>query len=165
MSHTQLQLILDQFATQGTFSDEVIAQFCDSTALQIATVKHFWEHKDRAFAVALLNSFIAHRKAEILDVTMHELMLGAHLVGMHQQPEDILLNWKAKTVDFDSYCAVDIQVVPFIGVEATIEYLSNLQTKEAKEALEYISECNEAGDFDDMDEFFSFDKLPYWLKE
>lgn len=45
------------------------------------------------------------------------------------QIEDCALIWEAKTLDSDSYCAVDIQLVVFAGVDVTIDYLRNAVKK------------------------------------
>jgi hypothetical protein len=110
-----------------------------------------------------LNTFIELRKDPSKEIYGEDLMLGCYIVGLHRQIEDCLLIWKAKNVDFDSYCSVDIPLVVFAGVEPTSSYLQNVNNEEAKAALEYVQSCSKAGDFDNLDEYFSPNKLPWWI--
>jgi len=82
-------------------------------------------------------------------------MLAGFILGMHKQVQDCIKIWQAKKVDFDCYCGIDIQLVPFAGVDETISYLREQKTDEANKALEYVLACTKAGDFDDLNEYYS----------
>ncbi len=67
---------------------------------------------------------------------------------------------ECKNNDFDTFCAVDIQLAVFAGVAETIAYLETQNADEAKEALKYILKCNTAGDFENLASFYDKRKLP-----
>ena len=90
-------------------------------------------------------------------------MLACYILGLHNQIEDCLKIWEAKYTDFDTYCGLDIQLVPFAGVNETIEFLKGQITKEGREAFNYVSDCKKAGDFEELEEYYSNDKLPWFI--
>ena len=88
-------------------------------------------------------------------------MLACYILGKHGQVEDCMKVWETKQIDFDTYCYVDIQLVPFAGIQETIEYLETQNSEEAKKALEYVVACSEAGDFDDLEQYFK--ETPWYV--
>ncbi len=90
-------------------------------------------------------------------------MLACYIVGLHQQIADCLVIWNAKITDFDTFCAVDIQLAVFAGVAETIAYLETQNADEAKDALKYILKCNTAGDFENLASFYDKRKLPWFI--
>ncbi|MCK0471168.1 hypothetical protein MW695_07210 [Alkalihalobacillus sp. APA_J-10(15)] len=74
------------------------------------------------------------------------------------------LLWAAKNIDFDTYCAFDIQLIIGAGLENTIAYLSEKNDDYSQKALEYILSCKESGDFDDMVSWYDwkFDYFNGW---
>ncbi len=147
----------------GKFSANDIAEIRANRQLRSALCHCFYEYKDRRFALAMLNTFIELRKDPTKEILMDDLMLCGYILGLHKQVEDCLLIWKAKNVDFDTYCGFDIQLMVFGGVEATIGYLENSQLPDAKEALDYVRNCDATGDFDELDEYFSRKIFPWWV--
>lgn len=87
----------------------------------------------------------------------------ACLITLHKRVKDCLLIWKEKNTDFDTYCGVDIQLVPFMGVSATIAYPKASDDPEVVKALEYISECNDGDEFEDLESYYSNVFLYWWL--
>lgn len=152
----EIQTLLNNFATHQSFADNEIAAIRTDDACREALVDHFRTNRNRPFALALLNKFIQLRKHPENEnyIAMEDLMLASFILGMHQQIEDCLKVWEAKNVDFDSFCGVDIQLVPFAGVAETIAYLSTQTGQEADKALEYVLECKKSGDFDDLEEYY-----------
>lgn len=112
-----------------------------------------YPHRD--FSIGLLSALIYLRKTQESDIGIEDIMFGCLLVTIHRQIEDCLLLWKAKNTDFDTFCGLDIQLIPFMGVPATVTYLQTSHDPDATKALEYILECNENGDFDELDNYYS----------
>src|ERR1700750_999148 len=137
------------------FSASYIAEIQTNGQLRSALCQYFYEHKDRRFALAMFNTFVELRKAPTNEILMDDLMFCSYILGLHKQIEDCLLIWKAKNVDFDTYCGFDIQLMVFAGVESTIHYLETSQSPVAKEALAYLRNCDAVGDFDELDKYFS----------
>jgi hypothetical protein len=77
--------------------------------------------------------------------------------------EDCLRIWNAKTTDFDTFCYIDIQLVPFAGLDETINFLKAINTNEAKDALKYLLDCKKSGDFDNLDGYYAKDSLPWYV--
>ncbi|BDD10837.1 hypothetical protein FUAX_32690 [Fulvitalea axinellae] len=129
------------------------------------TVKELRKKPNREFALDLLAFVIENRQKENYNIGDGEnIMFASYLVGLHKHVEDCLVIWKAKTIDFDASCLVDIQLVVFAGVDITLKYLKNLKSDDNSEELfKYIQDCKEAGDFDEIDEYFSNENIPWWV--
>lgn len=158
-----IEKILENFHKAKTISDETIDSIQNDNELRIAFVNHFRQHKDREFVLALLDTFISIRQDPNGEMPAENLMFACYIVGLHNQIEDSLKIWEAKNADFDTYCGLDIQLVPFAGVKETIEFLSKQTNEEGKKAFEYVNKCSQCGDFDDLEEYFSKDALPWWI--
>ena len=98
-----------------------------------------------------------------IPVSGDEIMLACYILGLHGQVADCLEIWKAKGVDFDAFCYIDIQLAIFAGVNKTLDYLKSETSDEAQAACKYIQECKEAGDFDTIDTYFNPDNLPWFI--
>ncbi len=68
-----------------------------------------------------------------------------------------------KSTDESTFCYVDIQLVPFAGVEETISFLKSQNTEKTEKILEHIEACNKSGNFDNLEEYYSVEKLPWWI--
>ncbi|MEL6820733.1 MAG: hypothetical protein AAFP70_03140 [Calditrichota bacterium] len=120
-------------------------------------------HPNREFAKALLENVVLARKNEVFDLGITEnLMYAAYLLTMHAHIEDALHIWRAKTVDFDTYCGFDVELIVFAGYAETLDYLKQESSEEALEAAAYILACGEPY-FDNLDQYFSKDQLPWWI--
>jgi hypothetical protein len=161
--YMQTQDLLANYHNTKTISDHGISHIQKNRELRSELCKYFRTNQDRTFAVDLLNSLIERRKAPEAQISIENLMLGCYVIGLHQQIEDCLLIWKAKNVDFDAYCGVDIQLMAFAGILPTIDYLKTVNSNEAAEALEYFQGCLEEGDFDNLETYFSPDNLLWWI--
>lgn len=159
----KIQEIINRFHIENDLNDETVAQLQSSADLRAELVKNSIQNPDREFALALLNKFIAIRKLPSGTMPADNLMLACYNLGLNNCVEDCLKIWEAKTVDFDTYCGLDIQLVVFVGIEKTTTFLKAQKSVEAAEALEYITECATAGDFDDLDRYFNTGKLPYYI--
>ncbi len=158
-----IKTILENFHRDKTISDQTIDFIQNNHELRIAFVNHFRQYQDREFSLALLDRFISIRQNPNGEMTTEGLMFACYILGLHNQIKDSLKIWEAKNADFDTYCGLDIQLVPFAGVKETIDFLRKQTTEEGKKAFDYISECSKCGDFDSLDEYFSKDTLPWWI--
>lgn len=157
----EIETIIKNFKTRHIFSDHEISAIQTDQTLRAELVNHFRVNRDRTFALALLDTFIELRKEPKNEVSIDDLMLASFIIGMHGKVEDSLKIWEAKTVDFDTYCGVDIQLVPFAGVNETVSFLQAQNDDEAKEALKYVLACSKAGDFEDLEEYYN--ETPWWV--
>jgi len=129
-------------------------------------VNHFKENKNRDLALKLLEKFSKIRNQPYpnnYDIGSEALMLSAYILGLHQNIEDCLKIWNTKTIDFDTFCGFDIQLVVFAGVNRTIDYLKTINSDESQDALKYIEECKISGDFEDIENYFSENHSPWFV--
>lgn len=129
-------------------------------------INHFRENKNRDLALKLLEKFSEIRNQPYpnnYDIGSEALMLSAYILGLHQNIEDCLKIWNTKTIDFDTFCGFDIQLVVFAGVNSTIDYLKTINSDESEDALKYIEECKISGDFEDIENYFSEDQSPWFI--
>lgn len=147
--------IINELKTTSNLSSETIEEIEDNENLRIEMVQYFSQYLNREFALNFLNLLIELRKKDDLGISGDSLMLACHILGKHKQVEDCLKVWEAKQVDFDTFCYIDIQLMPFQGVQETIKYLETQTSHEAQKALNYIIDCSKAGDFDNLEEYYS----------
>jgi hypothetical protein len=157
-----INTILKTFNKDKIISDKIIDSIKNDRELRIAFINYFRQNKNREFALALLDKFISIRQDPNSKMPAENLMFACYILGLHNNIEDSLKIWEAKNTDFDTYCGLDIQLVPFFGVKETIEFLSKQTTKEGKKAFEYVNKCSECGDFDDLEKYFAKETLPWW---
>ena len=158
-----LQEIIKVFDETLEISLESIIEFQTKDELRKDLLGYFKSNKNRKFALGLLDEFSKLRRSENGIVSIEDLMLAAYVLGQHNHIEDSFEIWKVKCIDFDTYCGVDIQLMVFAGVAKTKEYLETAGYADAISAMEYISECDKCGDFDHLDEYFSHNKLPWFV--
>lgn len=158
-----INTILGNFQIDKIVSRDTIYSIQNDNGLRIALVNHFRKHKDRDFAINLLDTFIDIRQQPNGEMPVEDLMFASYILGLHYQIEDSLKIWRAKNVDFDTYCGLDIQLVPFIGIKETIEFLKAQTTEEGNKAFQYLTECSKCGDFDNLDEYFSTEQMPWFI--
>lgn len=165
-NQTEKEMInIDSIVNKYNFSNEI----SDEDALiilsleRIETLKYIIKNPNRKFALALLNKIIEKRKIQNDIGNGDNIMFVCYILGKHKEIQDSLTIWKAKNVDFDAACYVDIQLCVFNGIKETIEYLKSINEKDAENALEHIVECENAGDFQEIEEYFSNENLPWWI--
>lgn len=154
--------ILQKFQTSGILPGEVLTSIENDPVFRTDVVAYFRHEKNRTFAIQLLDELIDMRKGPS-GVSGDSLMLACYILGLHNEIEDCLKIWEAKMVDFDTYCYIDIQLVPFAGVDETIAYLQSQVSQEAKMAVEYLTTCKDNGEFNNLDAYFSHDILPWFV--
>ncbi len=153
--------VLENFKSNNSFSSDTILAIQSDSKLRSDLVTHFQTNRDRQFALSLINMFIELRKYPDNEISINDLMLAGYLLGMHGHVEDCLKVWEAKSVDFDTLAGVDIQLIPFAGVDRTISFLKTQTEEEAKQALEYIQDCLAAGDFEELGDYYT--ETPWWV--
>ena len=153
--------VIEELKRSGTLSASTIEEVEENRELRHGLVHYFTQHKDRDFALAFLKKLADIRRDPQGVMTGDSLMLACYILGKHGHVEDCMRIWETKTIDFDTYCYVDIQLVVFAGVEKTIEYLKSLESEDAKEALEYVMECLEGGDFENIEAYHN--NVPWYI--
>ncbi|NIG54063.1 hypothetical protein [Chitinophaga sp. Cy-1792] len=152
---------INRYQQTNTLTAAEAKEVCEEPLRQLL-FDYFKTHKNRNFALALLNRLIELRKDPDNLVSGDDLMLACYILGQHKQVEDCLLIWKAKRTDFDSYCYIDGQLIAFMGAQPTIDFLKTVNSEEAADALFYTTGCVESGDYDSLDEYYSRNSY-YWL--
>jgi hypothetical protein len=155
--------VLTEFQNDKTIRDEFVESIEENRQLRIELIDYFKANQDRDFVIHLLDKMVAFRRQENKGMTGDSIMLACYLLGLHKNVEDCLKIWNAKTTDFDTYCYVDIQLVPFAGLDKTIDYLKDSSSKEAEDALKYVLDCKKSGDFDELDSYYTKDSLPWYV--
>ena len=107
---------------------------------------------DRALGRHLLQLDIDSLRGESSGMT-DELRLSALLLYKIGNVEDAPLLWEAKTVNFDTVCGLDIQLLVGAGVDETIAYLRDLGDEQSLGAVSYIEGCRATGDFNHLDTY------------
>jgi hypothetical protein len=128
---------------------------------QLQLINYLQNEPDRDFAIYFLNDAITKRENKNYPFDLEDLMFASYLLAIHRNPEDALLIWKAKEIDFDTHCGHDIQLMVGGGVNETIAFLKGQKSIEAKHALTYLNGCVKAGDFDDIEIYY--EERPWFL--
>jgi hypothetical protein len=102
---------------------------------------------DRSEIIAGLEEEIT-RDEECDETLMRLLCAQLFSLGV---AEDSLLIWRAKSLNFDTFCGIDVQLLCGAGLEQTKAFLADAGTEDAAKALEYLGEAEESGDFDGFD--------------
>ena len=158
--------LLNEFKENNSLSTATIEYLDTDEKIGKELVFYFRKNKNRDLALHLLEKAIEIRSQPYpngYDMSGVILMLFSYILGMHKNMEDCLKIWEAKTVDFDTFCLVDIQLVVFAGLEETIAFFKSQESDESKDALKYVEECKEAGDFENIENYFSEVTVPWFV--
>ncbi|WP_062062907.1 hypothetical protein [Aquimarina longa] len=158
-----LDLILSDFEKTKDISDEILNLIQSQDELRKSLFDYFLTNKNREFALLLLDKFVEIRKKPEGGMPAEDLMFACYLLGMNNDIADSIKIWNAKRTDFDSLCAVDIQLVMFSGLNETKKFLKSQKTDDSIDALNYIIECEESGDFDLLKDYFDKKSLPWFV--
>lgn len=156
----KVPVIIDHFNTHRSIPTDDITWILSNKR---ELYNYFHSYRNRDFAIGLLTALIILRKPYESNIYIEDLMFACFIVTLHKNIEDCLLIWEAKNADFDTYCGLDIQLVPFMGLPATIAYLQASNDPEAKKALDYINKCYDGGDFEELENYYSNPDLTEWL--
>jgi len=158
-----IQDVLNHFHTENDITAEIITAIQNTADLRTELIAYSRLNGDRAFAIALLDKFIAIRKTPDGNMPVEDLMLACYNLALHNTVEDCLIIWEAKNADFDTYCGLDLQLVLFAGFEKTIDFLQQHESFEALDVAGYIDRCKAADDLDGLENYFSPNILPWYL--
>lgn len=153
--------IINELEETKQLSAETIEQIEENEELRYDLVNYFSTNKNRTFALELLRILTNIRRDHDGIMSGESLMLACYILGKHNQIEDCMAIWETKTIDFDTFCYIDIQLMPFAGVNETIAYLKTQTSKESSNALEYVIGCKKAGDFNNLKEYYG--EKPWFL--
>ncbi len=104
----------------------------------------------------ILTREMEYRRAEPTGDLYENLYWAAFLLYRIGDLNDVLLLWRAKNLDFDTFCGFDIQFLVGAGVNSTIQYLHPSFDPEAWKAEAYILGCKNSGDFEDLEGWFDW---------
>jgi hypothetical protein len=155
--NAEIKRIVKTFQKKNKIDDSDFQEFLEEFGARLKKdlIHYFNEDKNIEFARYLLTKAIEERKKDIILIFIEDLSLFSYILGEHKQQEDVHLIWQAKNADFDTWCGFDGELLCFMGVDATLDYLKNIDNKEAKEASEYIAYFKQA----DIDDYF---KRPHY---
>lgn len=158
-----IKTIIQTYHAEAHLPDEMFKAIETDEAFRISLVNYFRVHQDRIFIIALLDELIKMRK-QVDGISGDSLLLACYLLGLHNEVEDWLKIWEAKTIDFDTYCYIDIQLMPFAGMEKTMAYLqTQADNPKVIAAMEYLADCSNAGDFENYEDYYSKDAMPWFV--
>ncbi|QHT70599.1 hypothetical protein GXP67_30070 [Rhodocytophaga rosea] len=155
--------LISDWNVNRQFSDKQLSSIFENSILKIEVIDYLKVNPNREFAQNFLERVLSKRREGSDIGTGDNIMFASYLLGLHGNVEDSLLIWRAKNVDFDAFCYVDIQLVVFAGVEETIGFFILLNTEESTKAAEYLKQCKDAGNFGDINEYYSAEQLPWWI--
>jgi len=156
-----LEAIIDEFERSDSIPTSIIDAIENDPDVRHQLAVYFSKYKNRNFVLALLDTLTFMRKDPGSEVSGDSLMLACYLLGKHGQIEDCMKIWETKTIDFDTYCYIDIQLLPFAGVQKTIDYLKTQTTDDAKRALEYVIASSKANDFKNLEQYYK--ETPWFI--
>lgn len=150
--------LLSRYGATNTITEDDIAEIQDNENLRWDLYNYILLHKNRNFILALLHKMTKLRakgwEKDVLYVNADSIMFACYLLGLHGQVEDSLEIWKAKITDFDTHCAVDIELMVFAGVDETLTYLEKQEPINGFDAFEYATGCYKAGSFEGLENYF-----------
>ena len=155
----EIKRIVKTFQKKRNIEDADFQDFLEEfgARLKKELIHYFNENKNLEFARYLLKKAIEERKKDIILIFIEDLSLFSYILGEHKQQEDVHLIWQAKNSDFDTWCGFDGELLSFMGVDTTLNYLKSRDTQQAKEAKEYIEHFKQA----EVDDYFK--RTHYYL--
>jgi len=126
--------------------DDVNAEFREALCREL---NRTLQKEDRYFIHYLLEQEILYHRA-LPGGVYFNIQRCAYLLFRLGYVDDSLLIWRAKTVNFDTHCGVDVQLLVGAGVEDTIAWLKNEGSLDAQNAVSWIEGCLGTGDFKNL---------------
>jgi hypothetical protein len=154
-----IKRIIQRFQKKKSIEDLDFQDFLEEFGARLkgGLLQYFIENKNPELARYLLKKGIEERKKDVIIVFIEDLSLFSYILAQHKQQEDVLLIWQAKNADFDTWCGFDGDLLCFMGVQHTLDYLKNITTQNVLEVYDYVKEYNQ-GDVDDY-----FQRPHYYL--
>jgi hypothetical protein len=107
---------------------------------------------DRALLCFVLEQEILSRVQDGGGEFFENLYWAGFLLSLVAHVEDVRVLWRAKTLDFDTWCGFDVQFLVGAGVSLTLSFLQSLQEEWASAAWAHLEQCQQAGDFADLEQ-------------
>jgi hypothetical protein len=147
-------VLLETMTYSETTGDETAMP---SAALRAAVLEELQQTlvpADRALLCFILEQEMLARGAEEDggDEFFENLYWAGFLLSTVAHVEDVRLLWKAKTLDFDTWCGFDVQFLVGAGVSLTLSYLHSVPEEWASAAWAHLQQCQQAGDFADLEQ-------------
>jgi hypothetical protein len=158
-----IPIILADFEKNQGISQSVMDSIQQDEVLRIELQNYFRNFPNHQFALSLLQAFITLRQTKHSALPIEDLMYAAYLLGLHQQIEDCLKIWEAKNLDFDTYAGLDIELMLFGGVDATLNFLELHPEPAAQKAQQYILKLVDTVQFDNLNDYFSLKLIPWYV--
>jgi hypothetical protein len=155
-----IKRIIQRFQKKKSIEDLDFQDFLEEFGARLKgeLLQYFKGNKNLELARYLLKKAIEERKKDVIIVFIEDLSLFSYILAQHQLQEDVLLIWQAKNADFDTWCGFDGDLLSFMGVQHTLDYLKDIKTKDALEAYDYVKEYKQV----DVDDYFQ--RPHYYLK-
>ena len=110
---------------------------------------------DRHFIHYLLEQEIIYHR-DLPGGVCESIKFGAYLLFRLGHVEDSLRIWRAKSTNFDTSCGIDVQMLVGAGVDETLAWLRQENSKDAQNAVSWIEDCVETGDFKHLESYRRF---------
>ena len=110
-------------------------------SFQKELINYLQQNPNRNFALYFMNDVIKRRMRNDEFSDGEYIAYAAYMLAIHKDPEDSLLIWEAKEIDFDIYCFLDIQLCLGAGLDETLNYLQDSKHINSKSLSNYILEC------------------------
>ena len=150
LSQVEARLTIPQDASGSDINEDFRWEVCRE-------LKRSLQKADRDFVRYLLEQEISLQT--VLWAVNHTIQTCVEMLYQFEQLEDSLLIWKAKTTNFDTSIAVDVEGMLGAGLDNTIRFLKEQGTQEALDALVYIERRSQSGAFANLDQRPRFRKV------
>jgi hypothetical protein len=141
---------------QMTYSETTNAEMASrSAALRAAVLKELQQAlvpEDRVLLCFILEQEMLSRLHDGAGELFENLYWAAFLLSLVAHVEDVHQLWRAKRLNYDTWCGFDVQFLVGAGVSRTLSYLQSLREEWASDALAYLEKCQQAGDFADLEQ-------------
>lgn len=115
--------------------------------------------EDADLVVALTDEERAHREAD--QTSGAEVLLACcWLLFMIGRVEDTVVTWRAKNIDFDTYCYIDSVFLIPCGVEATVQFARRHGHTDLAEWVDTPGMCDSAEQVEGWREGSYFRQVP-----
>jgi hypothetical protein len=140
-------------AYSETIGGEMAMRSAASRAAVLEEVQQSLVPEDRVLLCFILEQEMLSRVHDGGGEFFENLYWAGFLLSLVAHVEDVRLLWRAKTLDFDTWCGFDAQLLVGAGVSRTLAYLQSLREEWASAAWAYLEQCQQAGDFADLEQY------------
>lgn len=144
--------LLQPITSSETLGSELAMQSAALRAAVLTEVQQTLVPGDRALLCFILEQEMFARVHDGGDEFFENLSWAGFLLSLVAHEEDVRLLWRAKTLDYDTWCGFDVQFLVGTGVSRTLAYLQSLREEWASATWAYLEQCQQAGDFADLEQ-------------